>query len=248
MDTLSGHTPPLFYIEPSMVDGDRIILTGQPMRHALVLRLMPGESFRAVAGDTLYNARVVHSGKDTVEAIITSVSKPEPFRYRVHLYAAVLKGDKFDLVVEKATELGVSSITPLITSRTIPRLEPEKAGARVERWKKVARAASQQCGRTTMPEILDVTPYGHEILMSSPGVRLIASERHKDRGALPDMIRDQREVSVMVGPEGGFSPQEVEMAMEAGFSPFSLGPLILRAETACIVSVGILAYLMEFRA
>jgi len=97
----------------------------------------------------------------------------------LHLYPAILKGDKFDLVINKATELGVTSITPVVAARTIPRLDENKVAARKARWRKVARAAAEQSGRLDIPEIMEVTSFKELMATALPGIPLLAMERRE---------------------------------------------------------------------
>ncbi|HHW27250.1 MAG TPA: 16S rRNA (uracil(1498)-N(3))-methyltransferase [Firmicutes bacterium] len=236
----AAHTPPQFFVTSEMVLGGQIVLTEDLFRHAMAKRLRPGEVFRAVLGQTGYEAKVISVKGDSLLADIVGRQTLSAPPVAVHLYAALLKGQKFDLVVEKATELGVASIHPVITSRTIPRLESEKAASRKERWDKIAKAAAQQCGRPFVPEIAGVTSLDEALRGAVRGRRLLAHEHEVKGASLPELLQGQSEVSVLIGPEGGLDSSEVESAMAAGFSPMSLGPYILKAETASIAAVAIL--------
>jgi len=248
---ISKHTPPQFFIQPSMVVGNQIILTGDVLHHAHVQRLSPGEVFRAVVNDTIYEAEIEKTGpKKLLAKIIWSRRITVPL-ISIHLYPAILKGDKFDLVVEKTTELGVTSITPVVTNRTIVRLGREKAFSRKQRWQKIAKAASEQCGRPKVPEICDLTQFEDLMVSHIPGHLLLAhepGEPSEDLGSARAGLEGSNEVSVLVGPEGGFDASEIEMALKKGFRPISLGPYILRAETASIAAVSLLMHLLAEKA
>lgn len=242
----AAHTPPQFFVTPEMVLGGQITLTGDLLRHAMAKRLKPGEALRVVLGETAYDAEVRLVEGDRLLADITSRQRLTSPSVAVHLYAALLKGQKFDLVVEKATELGAASIHPIITSRTIPKLEPEKAASRRERWEKIAKAAAQQSGRPFIPQIADVDALARVLAGPVQGRLLLAHEHETGGASLSDLLQGQREVSVLIGPEGGLDFSEVEAAIAAGFHPISLGPYILKAETASIAAVAILTqYLLS---
>jgi len=257
------HTPPLFFVGPSMVLGSQIVLTGDQFRHARVQRLTPGEVFRAVLGDTSYIARVEQVLADRLVASIigrTRVKEPEA---KVHLYASLLKGQSFDVVVEKATELGVASVTPVVTRRTIPRLDAKKAAERRARWEKVARAASEQSGRGSVPVIHDVVPFGDLMVRAAKigagsaasgteglvaGRRLLAYE-HEGMTVDPHQaLAGATEASILIGPEGGLDADEVQEALDREFIPVSLGPYILKAETAALAAVSLLIHYLSKQA
>jgi 16S rRNA (uracil1498-N3)-methyltransferase len=147
---LTSHTPPQFFIGPEMVQGGTVILSGAALKHARAQRLSPGEVFRAVLGDTVYTATVVKTSNESIFGRGDFERQGRRRRFAgFHLFASVLKGHIFDLVVEKATEIGVHSITPVVSARTIPQLDGDKAEERRLRWQKIAKAASEQSGEVT---------------------------------------------------------------------------------------------------
>jgi 16S rRNA (uracil1498-N3)-methyltransferase len=137
-----------------------------------------------------------------------------------------------DVVVEKATELGVSRLAPMLTERCV-------AGrGQVARWRRIALAAAKQCGRTRVPEIDDPAPLAERLAASWPGLRLLAWEEATERGWETLPARAEA-VAVLLGPEGGFTPAEAAAAQAAGFRPVSLGRRVLRAETAALVTAAL---------
>ena len=271
-----SHTPPQFFIEPDMLLGNQIVLVREVLRHARAQRLEAGETFRAALGDTVYLAEVSEVLPDRLVAEIVGRNRAVAPVWRVHLLASLLKGQNFDLVVEKATEVGVSSITPVVTVRTIPRFDQGKAAERKARWQKVAKAASEQSGRGSVTEICDVIALD-ELLkraggmpdtgpVSVPGTRLLAYEHEGLNVPLEQALFSRggaagaatgtaavagrlptAEVSVLVGPEGGLDAAEVKQALAAGFVPVSLGPYIMKAETASIAAVSLLVHYLSKR-
>ena len=247
---VEAHTPPQFFVEPSMVLGNQIALTGDLFRHARAQRLSPGETFRAVLGDTQYLAQVDQVTSDRVLATITGRTRAFPPAARVHLYSALLKRQNFDLVVEKATELGVSSVVPVITRRTVPQLDTAKAAERRSRWQKIAKAASEQSGRGSVPHIGEVASF-NELMCNPggiPGARLLAYEHEGLTVDLAKALLGASEASIIIGPEGGLDASEVEQALEQGFIPVSLGPYILKAETASMAAVSLLIHYLSKQA
>lgn len=245
MNKEQGHTPPLYFVEPQMVLGNQIALTGEAYRHALAQRLSPGEAFRAVLGGTEYSAVVEALQPGKLLASITARMRVTPPAIRIHLYAALLKHQSLDLVVEKATELGVTSFTPIVTNRTIPRLSEDKALARRDRWARVAKAAAQQSGRGSLPEIHEITTLGEVLDRGVAGVPLLAHEHEGLTADLASATKGQTEASIIIGPEGGLDASEVERVLAKGFIPVSLGPYILKAETAGIAAVAVLMSFMS---
>jgi 16S rRNA (uracil1498-N3)-methyltransferase len=241
---VEAHTPPRFFVEPAMVLGNQIVLTGDLLRHARAQRLSPGETFKAVQGETVYTAEVAEVLADRLVGSITGHTRATPPAAKVHLYASLLKGQNFDLVVEKATEIGVFSNTPVVTRRTIPRLEGDKAEERRSRWQKVAKAASEQSGRGQVPEIREVTEFDRLMAGADDilGTRLLAYEHEGMTVPLDEALLGATQASIIVGPEGGLDASEVELALKRSFVPISLGPYIMKAETASIAAVSLLIH------
>ncbi len=183
---------------------------------------------------------------------------------RVTLLMGLLKGDKFDLVVQKATELGVSHIIPVLCTRSIARPEGRRAEERQKRWERILRGAAQQCRRPDLPtispivELMKVLATGFSengaALRCAPSeanqwtlagsLRLLPFEgalRRPVLSVLPARLPAGSEIAVLLGPEGGFAPEEVVAAQAAGFIPCGLGPRILRAETAALAVLAVIA-------
>lgn len=226
-----------------------VVLTGREARHARVLRLGAGDRVQLCDGrGQLYTARVVTVTRDRVEA---EVLEPAPAQVMpavsLVLGQALPKAAKMDLVIEKATELGADRIIPFTSVRTIPQ---PRASTRLLRWHRLAEAASKQCGRPVVPEVTDVVPFDEFLRMTEPlPVKLLLWEGEAER-SLRTLLREGGRpggVALAVGPEGGFAPEEVERARARGFVPVSLGPRILRTETAGLAALAIVQYeLSEF--
>jgi 16S rRNA (uracil1498-N3)-methyltransferase len=162
------------------------------------------------------------------------------------LAIGLTKGEKMDLVVEKATELGVQVIVPFVSQYTVPKLDDRKIEKRTARWQKIALSAAKQCGRTLIPEILTLCEFGELVQQSFPdSVKLLFWEKGARR-TLSEMRKTEtkvRSVVLTIGPEGGFNEEEAGTALEHGFNLITLGPRILRAETAAVTAVSLAQFL-----
>ncbi|CAN5532741.1 16S rRNA (uracil(1498)-N(3))-methyltransferase [soil metagenome] len=225
---------PRFYCPVALASGDVLELPAGAARHVQVLRMQPGgliTLFNGQGGE--FEAAIQHMGRSDVRVRVGSRHAVEREAPReIHLAAGMPANERMDWLVEKATELGVASIQPLITERTVLRIKGERADKKLAHWQAIAVAACEQCGRNRVPLI-------HEVLTLSQwaeagkaqGQRLLLSLAE---GSRPLMLAagQQGPVTLLSGPEGGLSPGEEAAALAAGFAPVSLGPRILRAETA----------------
>jgi 16S rRNA (uracil1498-N3)-methyltransferase len=234
-----------FYVEPGALVGDTVVIDG-PLAHRLssVLRLRPGEAvafFDGSGEDVTVRLDTVSSKRVASTVLARAPGSPEP-RTRIHLYQSVTKGERFDWLVEKATEIGVSRIVPLITARAVVRTAA--GGNRVERWRRIAAEAAEQCGRSAVPVVGEPRSYAEAIASIEGVVALLPYEAAGEgapsvQTALNDRIDElfaTGEVSIFVGPEGGFDEAEVRAAVDAGATVVTLGNRILRAETAGLVA------------
>jgi 16S rRNA (uracil1498-N3)-methyltransferase len=156
------------------------------------------------------------------------------------------KGDKFDFVVEKATELGVQTIVPFTSTYAVPKLDARKIASRTERWRKIALSAAKQCGRTVVPEVLPLCTFPELLIRPShEGVKLFFWEKEGEQSLdeVYEKHRDAKAVTLAIGPEGGFSSAEAELARAQGFDSVQLGHRILRAETAAVTALSLVQFL-----
>ncbi len=223
---------------PEAAPGARVSLPEHSAHHARdVLRLRPEDAVAVFDGQGHEFAATLDSvSRQGVSARITGTLSARPESpLRIVLAVSPLRGDRMELVVQKAVELGVAEIRPVVTVRTDAAARPALKGTRQERWDKVASGAAEQCGRAVVPPIAPTATL--DALLAEPfaGLKLLFLER----GSPPPLSTHAPppEVLLLVGPAGGWEDAEVERAARAGFLTAGLGPRILRAETAALVAV-----------
>jgi 16S rRNA (uracil1498-N3)-methyltransferase len=234
-----------FFIHPSDITGETAQLTGPEAHHLrTVLRLNSGDPITFFDGTgARYQARIERILKDRVTATILGQTRDLPPKVRLHLGQALLKGQKMDFILQKATELGVDAISPFYSEHGIHK---QPKDTQMDRWQRIVLEACKQCDRATPPEIH--APRELTELMAVPppyDARLIFWE-HETQQTLNEFLagqsKDCRSVLFLLGPEGGFSEAEIACAQKNGFTPVSLGPRILRAETATLAATAILQF------
>lgn len=240
------------YYSPSL---DRGLLDSEQSHHCIhVMRQAVGDLFAVFDGQGMEaKARIMEIARDQVKfEILAKATSPRP-AHPIWLAQALTKAKSMDLIIEKATELGVSELAPLQSDHSVAHVDGEKAEARVEKWRKLTVEAAKQCGQNWLPGVhAPVAPKDFVTSIPRGAVKLIASLQHEAR-PLKAVLREQlpslksgTPIVVMVGPEGDFTPAEIGQARSAGFIPVSLGKIILRAETAAFFALSALAYeLME---
>ena len=239
---------PRFYCPVPMATGDGFSLPAGAARHVQVLRLQPGDGITLFNGDAAaggeFEAIVTRMGRSDVEVEIGAHHAIEREAARpVHLAVGMPANDRMDWLVEKATELGVASIQPLITERSVLRLSGERADKKQAHWQSIAVAACEQCGRNRVPVIHPVMSLAAWLKTHRLGEAYLLSLRD---GSVPlgDLARGARADAAMTflsGPEGGLSDSEELAALACGFACASLGPRVLRAETAALAALTLLA-------
>ncbi len=225
-----------FFVNKRDVHGMTLLLRDEESRHlARVLRKRVGDHVFVTDGaDTMYEAAIVRIDREETECDIVDVKKRvnEP-KIEVALAVSLLKNpSRVDFLVEKAVELGVRTIIPMICERTIPEHEKHT------RLEKIALAAMKQCGRSYLPKIIDLMEFNTLVNHAQGyGLRLIPHEKTEQSqfvGVVMQHHEHPKSVLLMIGPEGGFTEREIELAVEQQFVPISLGPRRLRTETAAI--------------
>ena len=236
---------PRFFTDSPLSPGLTVTLSGEDSRHvSRSLRMKPGDPLTLCDGKGAdADCVIISVGEETaveVKAVRPSESEPP---YRAVVFQAATKGEKFDTVVQKATELGASSVTPFVSSRCIYRPDTGARDKKAQRWEKIAEEASKQSGRGVIPKIGETLAFSAMLAEAAASdIALFCWEGATE--PLPSVLkgRTPSSVSVVVGPEGGFSEKEAEEARAAGLVPVSLGRRILRTETAAGAVLSILFY------
>lgn len=254
---------PRFHCPAPLATGAELDLPPGAARHVQVLRLQPGDGITLFhggqgAGDPRgeFDATVVKMGRSDVRVLIGAHHATEREAPRaVHLLAGITANERMDWLVEKATELGVASITPLVAERSVLKLKGERADKKIAHWQAVAVAACEQCGRNRVPVVHPAIDLAGWLRTPGQGMNSTDGDAAQDTpqrlllslrpGTVP--LREatgsggaQRPVLFLSGPEGGLSPAEEDLAVQHGFAPVTLGPRVLRAETAPLAALAAL--------
>ena len=237
-----------FFLPPSSWNSERLVLDMAESHHAVgVLRLDAGEKVVIFDGQgSEATAEIVAAKSNRVELRKISQSKSAAMKCRITLGQAIPKGKNMELIVEKATELGAAAITPLLSERTVVRYDEEEAASKKQKWQRVALEAAKQCGQNWLPEV------GKPVSLKSffganPkfDLMLIASlqpDAKPFKSVLAESASRPANVLILVGPEGDFTPAEINLAKSAGCRPVTLGPIILRTETAALYCLSVLSH------
>jgi 16S rRNA (uracil1498-N3)-methyltransferase len=240
-----------FFISADALLSDTPVLTGDEAHHCLnVLRHTAGDKIVIFDGrGNEATAQIASTDKRQASLKILHRAKSLPISCRLTLAQAVPKGKNMDLIIEKAVELGAAAIVPLLSERTVVQLDAAETASKQEKWQTVAREACKQCGQNWLPEMAAPVPPKVFFEQQRPaGLLLIASLQSDSRPikqALADYTAQHgsvKEVTVLVGPEGDFTPAEIGLAKSHGCRPVTLGPIILRTETAAIYCVSVLGH------
>ncbi len=224
------------------IHDNRAELTGDDARHlARVLRAEPGQRYEISDNQRAYLAEIAAiTGQRVTFAIVEALPAPPPAP-EIILYAALIKFDRFEWLIEKATELGVSRVLPVNAERTEKGLA-SAATKRIERWRKIARESSQQSRRLRMPDIAPVEPFADAIITTTVPYRFFLDEQPGAPPLLASLLASRLEsAAILTGPEGGWTDRERVAALNAGWKAVSLGANILRAESAAIAAIALVS-------
>lgn len=238
-----------FFVPKENIEGDEIVVHGQDVVHIRnVLRLTLGDTVAIFDGEGLrYSAEIISSTRDEVKCKVISrdqVQNESPIE--IILGQSILKGTKLDDVVRKSCELGVAKVVPLVAERCALKLKQADLDKKNERWRKIATEASKQSGRAKVPSVLKMmssveefcsyyADYEIKLIFQEDESSLRFSEVEQGNGSI-------KNVALLIGPEGGWTESEVKTATVYGFKSVSLGPRILRAETAPIAVLSIVQF------
>lgn len=240
-----------FFIAPELIDGDSVRLDDATARQITkVLRLREGDRICLLDGlGNLHDAQISSTAKgDTTAKILSSsLCQNEP---KLHLTLAIClpKGDKLELIVQKCVELGISKVVVVESERSVSRLEKDKAADKMARWRRIAAEAAEQSGRAVIPEMTGIIKFSElTALIQETDLAIVAWEEEQDI-TLKQILQanaDAKSALLIIGPEGGLSESEIEIAMLAGAKSVSLGRRVLRSETAAIAACSVVMYEIE---
>lgn len=238
-----------FFVNESDITGQLVKISGPDAHHiSRVLRLKPDDYIEVVLGSgKIGKVKLIAFADDLVEGqIVQSYQADQESPINLRLYQGLAKGDKMDLVVQKAVELGVTEIIPFSSRFTVVKLDGAAAEKRRQRWQRIAEEAAKQCRRTQIPNVSPVM--GFQEVLDQLSVRdeehlVLLPYENEERQGIKDLeVGSCSTVSVIIGPEGGFHVQEVEGAQQIGAKIITLGPRILRTETAGLVALSLVGY------
>ncbi len=232
-----------FFVTSDNKKDNRYFITGSDFNHIKnVLRMSVGEQFLVSCEDTSDLCEIENIESDTVVVkIVEKNYHSTNLPIKIHLFQGLPKSDKLELIIQKAVELGVTTITPVSMKRSIVKIDDKKKKSKRERWQAIAKAAAKQSKRTSVPQICDILTY-KEFISRAKDLDLLlvpyecAEGMAATKAALSE-IRSGMNVGIIIGPEGGFEEKEIEEALSVGGKVISLGARILRTETAAITSV-----------
>lgn len=235
-----------FHIPTNWVPQSTIELDLKESRHAIsVLRLKNGDVVELLDGKSNKYQGIVAGQKNgkLLVAINQNIFCPEP-KILTTLAISVIKPERMELLIEKACELGVSEIQPLITDRCVIKLSPERWQAKAQRWSKIAEATCKQCGQSRTPTVLPVTQFKNYLDQFKNFDLAIIPTLAKQSQNLKQVFKEQnpKNILVLIGPEGDFTSQEIELALDRGAKSVSLGTLVMRSETAAMHVLAIINF------
>lgn len=253
-------TAPRFFIPAAAIDSKTGMVVHEDERLTRqishVFRLKPGDQISLLDGlGSIYHCRIESAGKRQLKATIEqSLKIEEPLQVPIHVGLPLLRSGRFEWALEKLTELGVAKISPIIVTRSVvqadlsPQGKDKSKDAKLERWLTILKESAEQCERATIPHLVPPRRFGlfiQECSLVTNSLNLICAERRQTINLTKKLDNDDiaypKEVAIAVGAEGGFTGGEVEEAIGFGFFPVSLGPRILRSETAAIYALAIVA-------
>ncbi len=242
-----------FFVEPDQIQGTRAFICGTDVNHIKnVLRMKVGEEIALSNGvdGKEYRVGIVAFTEDEVECEVRFVKEDAiELPCKIYLFQGLPKGDKMELIIQKAVELGVFEVIPVAMARSVVKLDEKKAASKVKRWQAISEAAAKQSKRGVIPQVQKVMTYKEALAYAKDmEVKLLPYELAEGMAKTKELIgkiEKGQNIAIFIGPEGGFATEEVERAGEVGFEAVTLGKRILRTETAGMTLLSILMYHLE---
>lgn len=244
-----------FFVKPYQINTNdkRVIISGADVNHIKnVLRMRPGEEISVSNGQDgrEYRCGILSFEEDGIICELRFIKEDKvELPSRIYLFQGLPKADKMELIIQKAVELGIHQIIPVSAKRCVVKLDDKKASSKVSRWQGIAEAAAKQSKRAIVPEVTQVMSFGQAVNKAAEmDIKLIPYELAEDMSrtrSLLESLKPGQDVAVFIGPEGGFEESEVALALTRGITPITLGRRILRTETAGLVALSWLMYLLE---
>ena len=238
------------FFVPEKPDGDGLItVMGEALKHMTVLRLKAGEEVTVSDGDDRdYYCTVVSAEKDRVVLKAGSSRTSAELPVNITLYQGFPKSDKMELIIQKAVELGAVRIVPTLMARCVAKPDEKRLKSRLERWNQIARSAAEQSGRSVVPAVEPALTLKQAVQQAAESLMIVPYESADGMRTAREILRHpdaKKEISVFIGPEGGFEPSEIALCEQAGAKIISLGRRILRTETAGLVTLSALMLALE---
>ena len=244
-----------FFVEPRQIDvtAKSVIIRGNDVNHIKnVLRMRPGEEVAVSNGidGKEYRCGILALGEDCVRLELRFIKEDGvELPAKIYLFQGLPKADKMELIIQKAVELGAFQVIPVAMKRCVVKLDEKKADAKIKRWQGIAEAAAKQSKRGVIPTVAPAMSYAQAVKMASEmDLKLVPyelAEGMEQTKRLIESVRSGQQIAIFIGPEGGFDPEEIRIATEAGIQPITLGKRILRTETAGFTTIAWLMYQLE---
>lgn len=244
-----------FFVEPEQIDvaGKNVIIRGNDVNHIKnVLRMRPGEEVAVSNGidGREYRCGILALEEDCVRLELRFIKEDGvELPAKIYLFQGLPKADKMELIIQKAVELGAFQIIPVAMKRCVVKLDEKKADSKIKRWQGIAEAAAKQSKRGVIPTVAPVMSYAQAVKMASEmDLKLVPyelAEGMEQTKQLIESVKPGQRIAIFIGPEGGFDPEEIRAATEAGIQSITLGKRILRTETAGFTTIAWLMYQLE---
>lgn len=240
---------PRFFVTSDLITPERVTVRGDDARHiSRSLRMKPGENLTVCSPDGVeYDCTIAQiTAEEVLLDVLSSAPSANEPPYRATVYQSLVRGERFDTVIQKSVEFGAAAIVPVATSRATVKLSASDAEKKRARWQRIAEEAAKQCGRARVPEVAPLLTFDRAVAQAS-GTRLFCYEDERTLHLRDTVVEagDKSEFSIFIGPEGGYSPEEAALAAEAGAQTVSLGRRILRTESAAPFVLACLSYALE---